>query len=671
MGGAQKAREPHQPRRCLFLFLANQTLEKSKQVSDNAIKLSVFSIHLFPSMPTSSSSSSYSLLLTIPHLHCSRPKTSKNNHHNHPPSFPKSSTRFTSSGTSWLTRVVVTMLGHFPHLFSRIKMSQLSRSDAKTLALCLYDDPTRHDADHDKIRSLITSLPCHLRDSKLASIFAEPHHTVKPCLVHEGIAPLVVSYLFTSLQKEVVDSVPLLKKYGPYLGPEEIYILERVITIEGMWSPPTARTEPPKFRYWDYQVNKCQACMVSRIASDASALRDMRILILASIDSSPTSHDPRLLPNHPTTLSFVNEWISLSSRADELFYLSGIQSASIKAAKQKLEDDIAASPTFISGNTNFSNPHGPLPDYASSYSSYQSTAVFSPGHTPETSTSSKNSNTFEWGTLRRYAISNSSSESTTTPSKFFRFRKLKFSPSSQRSEPLLFLPPKQEQPCLVDSVPYSNSLHSSTYSASPPVLGAGSFVERDTRTPRPYDSPEYGQNSQKPVNSTNFANPMSPGAPRRDSFSSFILRDSPSTSQPQRPPSPRRAGPSRFGNPIPQWEGSGVGLVYGQRPTQNESSWTFVNSDASSTDAESLPQGLQEPFTSTVNLHGQSQEDEDDAPLISRWSTTTTTGHTWTNLLKKSTAFGPRLGKVKTGKGLFKSDAERDGKKKSRMAMGG
>ncbi|CRG91918.1 hypothetical protein PISL3812_08972 [Talaromyces islandicus] len=548
-------------------------------------------------------------------------------------------------------------------------MSQLSRNDVKTLALCLHNDATRHDADHDRIRSLINNIPCHLRDFKLANIIAEPRRAVKPCLVHVGIASLVVSYLFTSLQKQVYDSVSLLKKYGPSLGPEEIYLLERTITIEGMWSPPTTRTEPPKLRYWDYQVNKCQACMVARIASDPSALRDMRTLMLASINSSAKPSDPRLLPGHPTALSFINEWISLSNRSDELFYFSGIQAASIKAVKLKVEEVITA-PSRCFGNKNFSYPQPPRTGYTPSQSSSQSTAIFTPTHTPESSTSSKDSSAFEWTVLTPYPTSNSSSQGATIPG-LARGHRPGFSISSESSSIPNFLP--FQKPCPVTSIATSSastSLHS-TYSSSLPEFGVNGFVERDTPTPRPPGKPENEWYGQKSFNGTRFAKPMAPTVSDRDSFTPFILRDSPVACQPPPLLSPRRTTPSRIVNPVLQWEDSGIGISCRRLPTQDESSRTFLDY-ITSIEGEHSQQGrLQEQKQSakgsTIDLR-EEQVDEDDIPLISRWSTASS-ANTLSSLLKK-TARGPRLGKVKTGKAIFKPEAEREEKKnKYKWAM--
>jgi hypothetical protein len=553
------------------------------------------------------------------------------------------------------------MLGLFCHIFSHIKMSELSRNDIKTLALCLYNDPTLHDSDHDKIRSLISHLPNHLRDPKFASIIAEPRHAAKPCLVHQGIASLVVFCLFTSLQNQVDESVLLLKKrYGPYFGPEEMYMLERIIIIEGMWSPPTARTGPTKMRYWDYQVNKCQACMVSRVAADASALRDMRTLILATIDSSAKSSDSRLLPNHPTLLSFINEWISLNSRSDELFYFSGIQAGSIKAVKEKVDETLTATPR-CHGSKNFSYPHPPHTAHTSSGSSFWSTGIFTPTRTPGGSTSSKGSSTFEWPALfTRYPISDS--ERTITAAST-RGREPGVSFSSQTSSSSSQFFPFQQQPCPQDSFAYANTptnIHS-THSFSPhDDVKDNSFIECDTLTPRPpRGNPEASHDRPNSMDSTRSSHA---------SFMSFIMREMPSASPPPPPPPPprRRIDLPRASNPALHWEDSGVGIGYRPGPTRNESTWTFLD-DNTTDDGEQHQQGQglhgkTQPATDISEQQQQQEEDDDDeTPLISRWSASSSI-HPWSNLLKRTTR-GPRLGKVKTGRAIFKPDIEKQGEK--------
>ncbi|QKX61582.1 uncharacterized protein TRUGW13939_08734 [Talaromyces rugulosus] len=551
-------------------------------------------------------------------------------------------------------------------------MSDLSRNDIKTLALCLYNDPTLHDSDHDKIRSLITHLPNHLRDPKFTSIITEPRHAAKPCLVHAGIASLVVSSLFTSLQKQVDESVPLLKeRYGLCFGPEEIYLLERMTIIEGMWSPPTARTGPTKMRYWDYQVNKCQACMISRVAADSSALRDMRTLLLATIDSSTKTPESRLLPNHPTLLSFINEWISLNSRSDELFYFSGIQAGSIKAVKERVEEPLAATPR-CHGNKNFSYPSAPYTAHTSSGSSFQSTGIFTPTRTPGGSTSSKVSSTFEWPALAtRYPISDSESTVITAPTRG-REPGVSF-PSQTSSSSSQWLPfqqqQQQQQAYPQDSFTYANTLPTnihSTHSFSPhDGVKDNSFIERDTPAPRrPHGTnPEASQDRPNSLESTSTRSSHA-------SFMSFIRREMPSASPPHPsppppPPLPRRRCMDlpRASKPDLHWEDSGVGIGY---PTRDESTWTFLHDSSTTSDEAEQQQhqqgqGQTQPRKSAFTEASEQQQEDDETPLISRWSASSSI-HPWSNLLKRTTR-GPRLGKVKTGRAIFKPVTEKEGKK--------
>lgn len=559
---------------------------------------------------------------------------------------------------SIFTSLTRNMPSLFHHRFSNTKMSELSRSDIKALALSLCNDPTRLDADHNKIRSLTNNIPNHLQDFRFSSILPETRHAFKPCPVHDGIAPLVVSRLFNSVKNQVDESVPLLERYGPYLGPEETFILEKMITIEGMWSPPTARKGSTKIRYWDYQVDKCQACMVSRVASDAAALRDMRTLILSSIDSSVDSSDPRLLPNHPTILSFINEWISLSSRADELFYWSGIQSASIKEAKRMVEETRTATPKR-SGCKNFSYPQPPRSDHTSTDSSLQSQAIFTPTRTPESSTSSKNSSNFEWPLLKRYRLPGSTS--TITPAQTLRCDPAGGSFSSQSSNCAHFLPPKQPCTQLRGAFSTANShVPTSPYSAHCFLLHEP--VDRDARTtPRPRANPEDEHEHDRP-NSANSSRSS------HASFMSYIRRAALSASSPPSsplPPFPPCQDLPRPAGPIPRWESPGVDLAYRPSPALDGS---FLLANTSNNGGQELLRGqhrTQLATNATIAVSEQreaeAQEYDQEALPISRWSTASSV-HTWSTLLKK--ARGPRLGKVKTGRAIFKAGSAKDVYKK-------
>jgi hypothetical protein len=225
---------------------------------------------------------------------------------------------------------------------SNTTMSKFTASEIKELTSCLHLRVDSPGADCSRIRFAIDHIPHHLRASKMTNIFSRAGLFKKLCCVHEGLDSAAVSSIFDSLRAEVIDSVQSLRQYAYLLGPDENMALGRTAGIEGMWRESMNKDRLNHSMRWKYQVDQCQGCMISRVASNPAVLRELRTLILAKITGtgSTNSNEKGLLHhsatfNNPLILSFINEWIMLTDQKDELFYLSGQRAAVIKDAKQE------------------------------------------------------------------------------------------------------------------------------------------------------------------------------------------------------------------------------------------------------------------------------------------------------------------------------------------------
>ncbi|KAE8555181.1 hypothetical protein EYB25_003729 [Talaromyces marneffei] len=132
------------------------------------------------------------------------------------------------------------------------------------------------------------------------------------CSAHNEIYSISTSMIFDSLRTELTRAVEYLnvENYINYvLGPDEYMTLHRVAAIQEMWTKPGPNTFPNE--RWKYQADQCEACMLSRIATYPSTLRELRTLFLVM-------HSP-LKFVRPIILAFVDEWIKSTDQSKSLF----------------------------------------------------------------------------------------------------------------------------------------------------------------------------------------------------------------------------------------------------------------------------------------------------------------------------------------------------------------
>ncbi|PCH01410.1 Hypothetical protein PENO1_043330 [Penicillium occitanis (nom. inval.)] len=178
--------------------------------------------------------------------------------------------------------------------------------------------------NHKDLRTSIKRLPEHLRYSKTDLVLhktgykgnARYNYMDRPsCSVHKRIDSIAVSKVFESLRTELTDAVQEMGKHIDVFGPDECMTVHHVAVIPEMW----AKSWPDGIsnERWRYQVDQCEACMLSRIATDPSALRELRTLFLAhGRQKLQELNQPQ---PQPIILTFVDEWIKLTDQARILY----------------------------------------------------------------------------------------------------------------------------------------------------------------------------------------------------------------------------------------------------------------------------------------------------------------------------------------------------------------
>ncbi|KUL90402.1 hypothetical protein ZTR_01983 [Talaromyces verruculosus] len=178
--------------------------------------------------------------------------------------------------------------------------------------------------NHKDLRTSIERLPEHLRYSKTDLVLhktgykgnARYNYVDRPsCSVHKWIDSIAVSKVFESLRTELADAVREMGKHVAVFGPDESLTVHRVAVIPEMWTK--SWLDGISNERWRYQVDQCEACMLSRIATDPSTLRELRTLFLAHARQKLqelNQHRPQ-----PIILTFVDEWIKLTDQARVLY----------------------------------------------------------------------------------------------------------------------------------------------------------------------------------------------------------------------------------------------------------------------------------------------------------------------------------------------------------------
>jgi hypothetical protein len=221
------------------------------------------------------------------------------------------------------------------------KVDDLSLADVKSLTQVLQADPM--DLQSRRIRRMISQLPCHLRNSTLINLISNSSIAAVLCSKHKDLNRQVIRHAFNLLQREVTVRLHPVEEFPQMVGPEEAMIIQYARGIQGMWiasppPPPTSSSSSSSLRalsaaglWWDFQTDKCEACILGRIGSNPRALRDLRTLLLSRNETVPSltkTPAPRFLP-------FVQEWVNQhDDMKDYIYYQSGQQAYAMRGARE-------------------------------------------------------------------------------------------------------------------------------------------------------------------------------------------------------------------------------------------------------------------------------------------------------------------------------------------------
>ncbi|KAJ5131539.1 uncharacterized protein N7515_007578 [Penicillium bovifimosum] len=167
-------------------------------------------------------------------------------------------------------------------------------------------DITRARHTDEIVKRLISALPKDMRRERWS------RSKKNLCKVHQGLNPDIMYDVFRLLQREVGHHLRKFDAYPHLLKPLDILILKKLQAIRGMWKRPDPE-DPDAPNAWDYETSCCQGCMVARVASDKSALRNLRIALLSRTQTR-LKHVPRRL------MKFIDSCIDLfPDDVDELY----------------------------------------------------------------------------------------------------------------------------------------------------------------------------------------------------------------------------------------------------------------------------------------------------------------------------------------------------------------
>jgi hypothetical protein len=149
------------------------------------------------------------------------------------------------------------------------------------------------------------------------------------CGVHKGLNGDLLSDILSLVRREVTTMFRQFDKYPELIQPVESDILVSLRALKGMWTKPSL-DNPVASQALPYQINRCSACILARIAADGEMIRNLRVVLQSRT---------RTRRNHraPTLMVFVDECIRQfgGDDADELFGTASNLAFHMKATRKE------------------------------------------------------------------------------------------------------------------------------------------------------------------------------------------------------------------------------------------------------------------------------------------------------------------------------------------------
>lgn len=196
-------------------------------------------------------------------------------------------------------------------------IGDLNRSEMKYLTEILHLDSTTQPRYDVKAQKLIKGLPTRLRYKRL-SLTGLGIKATGLCDLHRPMNAEVLQDILSLVRREVTTCFRPYDHYPEHVNSPEADLLVRLRGFKGMWTKPSPTPNVGvQSGTWEYQINECAGCMLSRIAADENAIANLRAAIISRTRTG-TKHKPRRL------MPFVDECINqhYPDKAEAIFNIS-------------------------------------------------------------------------------------------------------------------------------------------------------------------------------------------------------------------------------------------------------------------------------------------------------------------------------------------------------------
>ncbi|KAG2010792.1 hypothetical protein GB937_007558 [Aspergillus fischeri] len=179
------------------------------------------------------------------------------------------------------------------------------------------------------IHHAIKRLPSELRKSTLLQIL--PNSVIRAaelCPSHQGINPYVIANICSLIRKEVTEHLDVIDWYSDNLDQSHVRLVSALQSMQGMWSLVPLGTRPPPIAPAPYQENRCEACILARVAQEPMFLQNLRVALISRTRTRSKHRAPRLL-------AFIDQAINYyGDRALQYWHASGQAAFDFKAARK-------------------------------------------------------------------------------------------------------------------------------------------------------------------------------------------------------------------------------------------------------------------------------------------------------------------------------------------------
>ncbi|KAJ5094653.1 hypothetical protein N7456_010514 [Penicillium angulare] len=234
-------------------------------------------------------------------------------------------------------------------------LGDLSRTEMEALAEILQLNATVNLHSLAQAQKLIQDLPKRLRYRRLSLSGLG----IKPsglCDLHKPMNSDILQDALQLVHREVTTCFRPFDHYPQHVHSPEADILAKLRGLKGMWTRPAPSGLVTDYGAWEYQINACAGCMLSRVAADENAIGNLRAALISRTRTGK-KHKPRRL------MSFVDECIRRYDldKAEAIFSLASNYAYGLKEARKactKASNDVHSGLRVRHGDMD-----DPVPDF--------------------------------------------------------------------------------------------------------------------------------------------------------------------------------------------------------------------------------------------------------------------------------------------------------------------